>query len=157
MHRHSRAAVLFCTLFIVALSIASADAQTTLSGKVRRVSTATTCAGSPCSGAAPSAASDGISLQYATGLRLRLCADSGQTLSGAGTLSAYVRDETDGIWTRVPALDKTVPASASGLRCVGWDENVVQLPYGAAVYVATGVTLSGGNIAVAHYIATLGR
>lgn len=146
-------AVAACT---VAAAI-TAHAQTTLPGKVRRVAMTTTCGGSPCSGAAPSAASDGVSLQFATGLRLRLCADSGQTLSGAGAIAVYVRDETDGLWTRVPALDKTVPASASGLRCIGWDENAVQLPYGSVVYIPAGVTESGGNLTVSHYISTPGR
>lgn len=141
-------------LFLLFPLLASAQ---TLPGRVRRFPAATTCGSTTCSGSAPSAASDGVALQAATGLRLRLCADSGQTLSGAGTLSAYVRDETDGLWTRVPALDKTVPASASGLRCVGWDENAVLLPYGATVYVPAGVTVSGGNLTVTHYVATLGR
>lgn len=148
--------VVTAVAILVALGAIVAEAQT-LPGRVRRFPATTTCGSTTCSGTAPSAASDGVSLQAATGLRLRLCADSGQTLSGAGTLSAYVRDETDGLWTRVPALDKTVPGGASGLRCVGWDENSVLLPYGATVYIPASVTVSGGNLTVSHYVATLGR
>lgn len=150
------AVVLTLLAILITMGALVADAQT-LPGRVRRFSATTTCGSTTCSGTAPSAASDGVGLQTGTGLRIRLCADSGQTLSGAGTLSAYVRDETDGLWSRVPALDKTVPGGASGLRCVGWDENAVLLPYGATVYVPASVTVSGGNLTVTHYVATLGR
>src|SRR5512134_3082044 len=138
MHSHARAAVLFCTIFAVALSIASADAQT-LGGIVRRVAATTSCGSTTCSGSAPTGSTDGASLQQATAIRVRLCAASGQTLSGAGTLAVYVRDETDGLWARVAALDKTVPASASGLRCIGWDEGINGVPYGSVAYVPASV------------------
>lgn len=153
MHRHARAVVVSCTLFAVALSTATADAQT-LGGIVRRVAAITSCGSTTCSGSAPTSSTDGTSLQQATAIRVRLCAGAGQTLSGAGTLAVYVRDETDGLWARVAALDKTVPASASGLRCIGWDESVNGVPYGSVAYVPASVTVSGGNLTVTTYIST---
>lgn len=142
-------------LLLVSLLAAAAVSAQTLPGKVRYASTAITCSAGTCDGSAPATSdTSGISIQQATAYRVRVCADSGKVLQGAGTLDAYVQDEVDGLWTRVPQLDLTVPGGAASKRCYGWAEFENGVPYGRVFYLASGVTVDAGNLTVRLYVTT---
>lgn len=111
----------------------------------------------PTTRAAPSAApvdgtvGSGMKLNLVKGAWVELCAATGQTLGGAGTLEAYYYDPAVGLpWMRNPDLDLTVDLSAtscggSPCRCRIW----LDLPSGAIkpgyfLYATNGITVSGG-------------
>lgn len=135
-------------LVIVLPALAVAQTPT---GNVLRASITTTCAGSPCSGTAPSADTDGFPVSQRRALALRLCAASGQSLSGGGALDVYSGDEDDGLWSLNPALAITVPASAAGKRCViVLSDTEVLVGFGRVAVVPNAVPLSGGNLTLKY-------
>lgn len=86
-----------------------------------------------------------------SGFRVTVCAESGQTLSGAGTLSIYMLDELSGLVTRNPGLDMSV--TASGNRCQTFPDLVVAGSRGDGwmIAAATGITVSGGTTVTVRY------
>lgn len=111
------------------------------------------CASGTCD--APSEAAgldDGFSLATSgglmknNGLSVTVCADSGQTLSGAGVLTAYGRDPSVALWAASPDLNLTVSSSAR--RCQTFMGFMVTLPVGRITWVPTGVTVSSGGVTV---------
>ena len=114
----------------------------------------------PTTRAAPSATpvdnqvSSGMKLNSVTGAWISLCAISGQTLSGAGTLDAYYYDMGAALWMRDPDLDRTVTVTAtscagSPCRCQVWPDFPVDSSKGGYVLFATnGVTVSSGTLTV---------
>lgn len=80
------------------------------------------------------------------GLTVTVCADDTRTLSGAGTLTAYIRDPSVALWATVPDLNLTVSSSAR--RCQSFSGFLVTLPIGRITWVPTGVTVSAGGITV---------
>lgn len=137
----------------VALLALTAEAQTP-PGNVLRATVTTSCSGSPCSGSAPSASTDGRSIAQARSISVRLCAASGQTLSGGGTLDVYGWDEDDELWAVSPSLAITVPASASGARCaIVMADAEVLVAFGRVAVVPNAVTISGGaSLGVKIYV-----
>lgn len=120
-------------------------------GNVLRATKVVTCAGSPCTGSAPSANTDGATLAQMRAIAIRLCADSGETLSGAGALEVYSMDEVDEIWSIVPELELTVDASAASKRCtIVLSDREMPLGTGRVAVVPSAVTLSGGNITLTY-------
>lgn len=89
-----------------------------------------------------------------TFIRAYVCAGSGQTLSGAGTLQAYWRfEKNDGtkLVMRNPSLDLTVSVTAtsctgSACRCQVFTDRRTG-GVGSLFYVPSGVTLSSGSTA----------
>lgn len=147
------------TCYLVAITLvwiatpSQAMAQTAPGTVLRNPSFITTCGGSPCTGTAPTLTTDGRTLVNGSGVRVRLCADSGQTLSGAGTLDVYFFDEDDSLWALVPSLAITVPAGASGDRCVVvLADHATTVPTGRVGVVPNAVTLSAGNLSVKVYV-----
>ena len=92
-----------------------------------------------------SGSSIGKSLDLANllGFRVMVCAESGQTLSGAGNLRAYLLDLRDGLVKRNPSIDLAV--TASSVRCQVFPDQEVLIPYDLVMYAADGVTVSGGT------------
>lgn len=110
-----------------------------------------TCASGTCDAPVEaSSTTDGLplsrSFSSAKGITVTACADSGQTLSGAGTLTAYGRDPSVALWAALPDLNLTVTSSAR--RCQTFSGFVVTLPIGRVTWVPTGVTVSGGGVTV---------
>lgn len=94
--------------------------------------------------AAPSLSTDGMSLGDVLGFRVSVCAASGQTLTGGGTLRAWLYHTDAGLWMRNPSLDLTV--SASGVRCqVFPDAQPVVLLSHRVYFASDTVTVSGGT------------
>jgi hypothetical protein len=102
--------------------------------------------------AAPTLATQGQPLLEMAGLYVAIEADSTRTLSGAGSLTAYIYDSAPGAfaaWVRCPDLDLPVPASASGLRRVAFSGLQLVAPRGTRLmYIPVGVTLSAGGLTV---------
>ena len=139
---------------VAMLALASAVYAYTPPGNVLRATLSTECASSPCSGTAPSADTDGRSIAQSRSVSIRLCAASGQTLSGGGTLDVYAWDEDDELWAISPELAITVPAAASGQRCaIVMTDAEVLLGFGRVAVVPNAVTFSGGSsLAVKYYV-----
>lgn len=120
-------------------------------GNVLRATKVVSCVGSPCTGSAPSANTDGATLAQMRAIAIRLCAASGQTLSGAGTLEVYFMDEVDELWSIVPELELTVDASAASKRCtMVLSDREMPLGTGRVAVVPSAVTLSGGDLTITY-------
>ena len=102
--------------------------------------------------AAPSAATDGALITDLDGLTIHVEADSGQTLSGAGTLKAWLYNDISGVWSRAPDLDKTVTSSA--VRSQSFLGDAVVSARGRIAYEISGVTASSGSRTI-YYLATV--
>jgi hypothetical protein len=102
-------------------------------------------------GSAPTLGTDGVSLAGATHYQVTVSAASGQTLSGAGTLTCYYYGAVDGSGTRrwFPC-DSTlnVAVNKSGQRDMTSLQFPVGIPSGRLMYVTSGVTVSGGTTVV---------
>ncbi len=103
---------------------------------------------------APSAATEGLAL-YSTqtfsrlkGFSVSAAADSGQTLSGSGSLQAYIYDDQAAAWVRVPDLDLSV--TVSGGRYQGWMgyEVMAGRVNARIAFVPVSVGLSAGGITI---------
>jgi hypothetical protein len=88
----------------------------------------------------------GATISDAMGYHVVVEADSGQTLSGAGALRAYVWNPFSGVWGRAPALDlATTTASVRGLAL---GNLAIFAPRGRIAFVPNGVTLSSGSLTI---------
>lgn len=121
----------------------------------------TTAGGAPWTASAPSTACNlteggtrtgaGGVRTVATGLNLAGCkqlyicasAESGQTLSGAGTLDGYFWDPDLAQWTRDKAGDFAITAASEREEC--FEAREVFAGYGCGYWKPTGVTGSGGT------------
>lgn len=103
--------------------------------------------------AAPTTNIQGVTLANVRGFRVAVCAESAQTLSGAGVLHAYLYNAKAGLWMRNPSLDLTVSVTATSCagaacRCQAWPDQRVPVVLGHRVlYATSGVTVSGGTTA----------
>lgn len=107
------------------------------------------CASGTCDAPVEAAGlTDGLNLTLtrSRGLVVTVCADVGQTLSGAGVLTAYGRSTTVALWGSMP--DKNLPPTTTGRRCHIFDGMYVPVPGGRVQWVVTGVTVSGGGTTV---------
>lgn len=135
---------LLLLLFLPSLALA----QDT-SGTVRRWSEAQALTRSaPTASCLAASSPEGVDWRGVRGFYVRLEADSGQTLSGAGDLRAWRYDFGEAAWVRVPELDLEVPAGASGLRRYGWGERSTSVRTGCVLYAADSVTVSSGTLTV---------
>jgi hypothetical protein len=134
-------------LFLLLLPLTAAAQDPT--GTVRRWSEAQALTRSaPTASCLAASSPEGMDWRSVRGFYVRLEADSGQTLSGAGDLRAWRYDFTDAAWVRVPELDLAVPAGASGLRRYGWGERSTVVRTGCVLYAADSVTVSSGTVTV---------
>lgn len=107
--------------------------------------TAVFAGSSPLSPAAPSDSSDGQQLPGLGAITVVVSADSGQTLSGAGTLQAYFEDDSlPGRFIRAAWADLTI--TASGVRDQAFTPYAVATPRGNGkfMWVPNAATFSGG-------------
>lgn len=73
-----------------------------------------TCAANSCTRADPSGSLEGMQLGEVSAYRVYVCVSSG-TLSGTGTLEAWVYDDGPGTWMPMPS--KNLSVTASGKVC----------------------------------------
>lgn len=98
-------------------------------------------------GSAPSGATDGQSLEDLVAVSVVASADSGQTLSGAGTLQCYLYDPVIARWSRAPALD--LSCNTASIRDLTFPVMEVLGPRGGRVkWVPASVTISSGGVTV---------
>lgn len=89
---------------------------------------------------------DGVPLEGLEGLTLVVQADSGATLSGGGTLDAYLYDGYLALWFRCPELDVTSISSA--VRQASYNFIVAaSKPSERVMWKCTSVTTSAGTTA----------
>lgn len=100
------------------------------------------------------AATDGASLKNAGAWDVVIEADSGQTLSGAGTVQAWIYDDTVAGWCRAPEFDVTVPAGVASIRryypLAGSPGKGIPVitQRGRIGYTVSGVTISSGGVTI---------
>ena len=93
---------------------------------------------------APTSSSDGVSLVKSEGLRVMVCAPSGDTVDG-GSLQAWYYDNSFAGWVRTPELDLTVPL-APNQRCINFGDLQPLVKEGRALWKPVNVQhLSGGS------------
>jgi hypothetical protein len=104
------------------------------------------CSIGTCAGTAPTSTASGMNIHgMDKGFRLVVCAASGQTLSGAGTMQLYLCSKTLPTCAHNKELDRSV--NISGERCQAWADFLVGAPPwedATVEAVASGVTVSGG-------------
>jgi hypothetical protein len=103
---------------------------------------AQTCAAGSCSGSSPTTSTNGMTLGGVRSFRITICAASGNTLSGAGTMQAWGFSNAEGIWVRNSDLDLTVSLST---RCQRWADLLTGVSYDRVDYISNAVTVSGGS------------
>lgn len=109
------------------------------------------CASGTCDAPIEAASlSDGLALSRTfvpvRSVVVTVCADPGQTLSGAGTLTAYAWSVSASLWAAVP--DRNLSVTSSGRRCQSFDAWIVTSPVGRVTWVPTGVTVSAGGVSI---------
>lgn len=67
--------------------------------------------------AVPTSATTGFNTHRVKGMRVSVCAQSGATLSGAGSINAYNQNPSTGLWERNPGLDLAISVTATS--CAG--------------------------------------
>jgi hypothetical protein len=102
--------------------------------------------------AAPTLVTDGCLITDLDGLTIHVEADSGQTLSGAGTLKAWLWNDNSLVWSRAPDLDKSV--STASVRAVSFLGDAVVSARGRIAFEISGVTASSGSRTI-YYLATV--
>jgi hypothetical protein len=100
------------------------------------------------SGLVPTLITQGLNLADCVGFRVILSAESGKTLSGAGSIQIYCYDSTLAEWVRNPDLDLTVTSSHASVRRVAFPDQAVFVPWGRVYGVPVGITQSGGGTTV---------
>ncbi len=93
--------------------------------------------------AAPTLVTEGLNLRGVVGFRVTVCANATRTLSGAGSLRAYVWDNNLLRWIRNPGIDLSV--SSSAMRCMAFPDVETVAASGRVLYAADGVTVSAGT------------
>lgn len=86
------------------------------------------CSANSCTRAAPTCSAqpyEGFSLLGVRGFNLMVCAASGQTLSGTGTLQMYRCDAFTGLPTRIPGLDQSVTSTT---QCQSFTDFIMWSP-----------------------------
>jgi hypothetical protein len=105
-----------------------------------------TTAGVTCD--APTLSTEGVSLKNVGGVVVTVCAASGATLSGAGTLTAYVWNEATLTWAL--NSDLNLSPTTTG-RCQSFPVFWVGDNHGRIAWVTTGVTASSNDVTVYIY------
>ena len=134
--------ILALAIFIPTLAFPAAATWTNPSG----TTAVAVCAQAGVTCDAPTLATQGISLDNVQGFSITACAATGQTLSGAGVLTAYVYDDAVGLWSRLPRprphqLHRHRPLRDLGGHLGGGS-------CGRVAYVPTALTASSNSVTV---------
>lgn len=74
-----------------------------------------TCSSNVCTRSVPSASTEGLKLEDIMSWRLQVCAPSGNTLAGTGTLELWLLDPVTSLWG--PMKAKHLSVTESSARC----------------------------------------
>ena len=125
--------------------------------------TVTVAAGSATRSTPPSTTADGMALGGVRSFRITVCAASGQTLSGAGSVQMWLYDPVAALWTRNPGLDQTITVTATSCagaacQCQAFPDLVAgnnNMGFRVEPYL-NAVTVSGGANVTVRIAACLG-
>lgn len=112
----------------------------------------TTCSAGTCTTSGPSSVPSPLPavgawflLSDVMSWRSYVCAASGQTLSGAGTIQWYVYANSASLAGPSPYVYQTIPAGCAGARCCFMPNAPTTMRFGDwALPVPNGITVSGG-------------
>lgn len=124
-----------------------------------------TCAGGTCTEGAPVASDFAvdngyIQLSNVASWAVTACADSGQTLVGAGELHVYGVNPWDlstpwrnkSLDLQVSAVTSATACAGAPCRCATWGDQETLLRFGRRLkIIASGVTVSSGNLTIYLY------
>jgi len=127
----------------------TADAQSTRSASSTQTAADATPT-LPTSSDAAISSTTSLNLWNVMGYRVVVCAESGQTLSGSGTLDAYVWDHSLGLW--IPNNDLNLTVDEAVARCQAFPDGETRARVGRVMYIANNVTVSGGTNVVVSII-----
>ena len=98
--------------------------------------------------AEPTTKANAFPLQNVTGIRVVLCAEAGQTLTG-GSLNSWVYSRMAGAWAINP--DAALSVGTPGTRCRVWPDFKTYVGNSAwYLPAASSVTVSGGTTVTVH-------
>jgi len=103
---------------------------------------------------APTLVTEGVQLNGVGGITVTVCAAAGQTLSGSGTLTAYVWNESTSTWANAPDYNLTVTGTT--VRCQNFAPFWVADTHGRIAWVTTTVTASSNSVTVNVYVSAPG-
>ena len=104
---------------------------------------------------APTLDTEGVQLQGVGGVVVTVCGTAANTtLSGAGTLTAYVYNVATSQWVAAPDYNITVTTSAA--RCQSFAPFWVADQHGRIAWVTTTVTASANSVTVFVYVSAPG-
>lgn len=99
--------------------------------------------------AAPSASTEGLSAKDLKAVTIIVEADSGQTLSGAGTIDLYVYYPAPGPAAWVEVRQAQLSCNVASVRRLAFNSVEISCPRnGRIVAKPTGVTISSGGVTV---------
>ncbi|HZI08670.1 MAG TPA: hypothetical protein VEZ71_31930 [Archangium sp.] len=109
----------------------------------------------PSAAPASGAVGSGMDLAGVEGARVALCPASGQSLTGTGSLRAYLYDPAIGEWMRSPDLDLPVSsATTTANRCRVWPDAVTAVRgNGRVLYATDAIGVSGGTSVSVYIVA----
>lgn len=110
------------------------------------------CASGTCD--APAGTSQTMDLTGVGSITVTLCAATGATLSGAGTVRAYSWVDSSAPRSRNPDLDLAVSVTAATAQCQTWPAIYVPGPRGLASWVVDGVTTSNSGATTIYVMAS---
>lgn len=142
--------ILALVLLVPSLAFAAAGTWAPIAGLSRSTSFLCTQAGVTCD--APTTSANGTNLANVSAVAVTVCAASGQTLSGGGSLQAYLYDATTQVWARAPDLD--LSTTVASVRCLTFPAMYVPGSAGRIAWVTNAVTASTNNVTV--YIKAFG-
>lgn len=95
---------------------------------------------------ATATSSAGVNLSGVGAFAVEVCADSGQTITTAFSLSAYTYDPYAGLW--MPAPDYNLTSTSTGSQCVSFGGWTVVSPAGRIAYAPSAGAVSSGSITI---------
>lgn len=101
-------------------------------------------------GSMPTTSDTGLTVDGPTAVRPYVCANAGQTLSGAGTINVFFIDPYESVVMRNPGLDLSVSVTSTSCQgaacqCQVFPDMLVKGGAGKMRLVPSGVTVSGGT------------
>ena len=142
-------------MLIPSLAYGAAGTWSLLGAPIGPYSSKFVCAQAGVTCDAPTLATEGVQLNGVGGVVVTVCGTAtSTTLSGAGTLTAYVYNEGTASWA--PAPDYNITVTASAVRCQSFAPFWVADQHGRIAWVTTTVTASANSLTVFVYASAPG-
>jgi hypothetical protein len=147
--------LLAALMLIPSLAYGAAGVWSLLGAPIGPYSSKFVCAQAGVTCDAPTLDTEGVQLNGVGGVVVTVCGTAtSTTLSGAGTLTAYVYNEGTSSWAPAPDYNLTVTSSA--VRCQSFAPFWVADQHGRIAWVTTTVTASANSLTVFVYASAPG-